>query len=93
MKEDRRRRFITVLAWGSWITAIALTSLLTYFNITHPLPKTPNPFQRIGGLLIILSMGVGIAAGTALSRIKLGETITRVFDAGVEYGKHIRKNK
>lgn len=86
MREETRRRATTVLAWGSWLGAFALTALLTWYNITRPPTALPTTYQRVGGLIIILLMGVGIAAGQALSRMKLAETIVRAFEEGYHYG-------
>lgn len=86
MTEDFRRKATAVVAWGSWAIAIGLTAYLTYYNVNRPPTALPTALQRVGGLIVIVLMGTGIAAGTALSRMKLGETINRVFEEGYKYG-------
>lgn len=83
MSEDRRYRLYRFGAHFSWWSAFAWTAALTYVNLTRPPLALPNTFQRISGLFIILLMGAAIAFGSALSRMRLSRTITRVFEVGV----------
>jgi len=82
IKEEHRRVIALVLANVGWWGAFTWTSVLTYMNITRPVTAMPNTFQRISGLFIILLMGVGIAAGLALSRMRLAASILRAFEEG-----------
>jgi uncharacterized membrane protein len=55
-------------------------------NVSRPALSLPNDFQRVSGLFILLLMGVAIALGSTLSRMRLAKTITEVFQAGVTVG-------
>jgi hypothetical protein len=81
--EDRRYSLYKLGAHLSWWGAFAWTTVLTYVNLTRPAAALPNTFQRVSGLFIILLMGVAIALGSALSRMRLAKTISRVFEVGV----------
>lgn len=87
MTEATKRKLVTVLAWGSWMSALTLTGIVTYINVVRPITLVPTLFQRVASVFIIVLMGVGVAAGTSLSRMKLGDTITRVFEEGYRYGR------
>lgn len=81
--EDRRYAAYRLGAHFTWWGAFAWTAALTYVNLTRPVAALPNTFQRVSGLFIILLMGVAIALGSALSRMRLARTISRVFEVGV----------
>jgi hypothetical protein len=73
MKQETRQWVIAALFYGSWAVAI----ILTFLRVT----------ERLGqqwGALIILFMGVAIAAAVRLSRMRLTETMIQVYRAGVE---------
>ncbi len=93
MRESSRRKAITVLAYGSWLGALGMTAVLTYFNFTHPLPALPNAFQRVGGLFIVLLIGVAISSGLALSRIRLAKTLSAVFEEGYRASEKRKNNR
>ena len=81
-KEEHRRIVALVLANFGWWGAFTLTTVLTWVNISRPPTALPTTFQRVSGLFIILLMGIGIAAGLALSRMRLAESILRAFEEG-----------
>lgn len=82
--EDTRYVIYRLGAHGAWWGAFAWTVALTWVNLTRPALAPPDTFQKISGLFIILLMGVAIALGSALSRMRLARTITRVFEVGVD---------
>lgn len=82
IQEGHRRMFALVLANVGWWGAFAWTAALTWVNLSREATAVPNLFQRISGLFIILLMGVGIAAGSALSRMRLSETIMKALEVG-----------
>jgi hypothetical protein len=81
--EELRHRTALTLAHGGWWGAVVWAIVLTYFNVINPLPNPPMPVQRISGIFIILLMGVGIAACSSLSRMRLSKTISKVFETGL----------
>lgn len=81
--EDYRYKTYRLGAHLAWWSAFGWTAALTYVNLTRPIDALPNTFQRISGLFIILLMGVAIALGSALARMRLARTITHVFEVGV----------
>lgn len=84
--EDFRYFAYRLGAHLAWWSAFAWLAVLTYVNLTRPAMALPNVFQRISGLFIILLMGVAIALGSALSRMRLARTITGVFQTGMDVG-------
>lgn len=80
--EDARYKLYRYGAHGAWWAAFAWTALLTYVNLTRPITAPPGAFQRVSGIGIILLMGVAIALGSALSRMRLAKTILTVFETG-----------
>lgn len=84
MSEDARYKLYRVGAHVSWWSAFAWTAVLTWVNLTKPMTALPNTFQRVSGLFILLLMGIAIALGSALARMRLARTITQVFQVGVE---------
>lgn len=81
--EDARYVLYRLGAHLAWWSAFAWLAVLTYVNLTRPAMALPNVFQRISGLFIILLMGIAIALGSALSRMRLARTIAKVFETGV----------
>lgn len=84
MNEDMRYRLYRLGAHAAWWTAFAWTVALTWVNLSRPATALPNTFQRVSGLFIILLMGVAIALGSALARMRLAKTITQVFRVGAQ---------
>lgn len=83
MNEDKRYRLYRFGAHAAWWSAFVWTAALTWVNLARPATALPNTFQRVSGLFIILLMGIAIALGSALSRMRLADTITSVFKVGV----------
>lgn len=81
--EETRHKIALTLANVGWVGAVLWATLLTYLNLTHPPTTAPMPIQRVSGILIILLMGVGIAACSSLSRMRLSKTISKVFETGL----------
>lgn len=81
--EDVRYLAYRIGAHLAWWSAFAWTAILTYVNLSHPVTALPNTFQRISGLFILLLMGIAIALGSALARMRLAKTIAKVFETGV----------
>lgn len=84
ISEDVRYRLYRFGAHFAWWSATAWTAILTWVNLTRPVTALPSTFQRVSGLFILLLMGIAIALGSALSRMRLARTITQVFQVGVE---------
>lgn len=75
-----RRRTALVLMWGGWMSAIGFGSWAALsFDPEHGhfAPTWVN-------LVFIFSIGVAIASGSAVSRIKLAQTIVEAFKAGFQ---------
>lgn len=72
LSEDTQRHAVQIIAWGSWATA----TVLVYLRMTDRIPINST-------LAIVILIGAAIAAGQALSRMKLADTITGVFHAGM----------
>lgn len=81
--EDYRYNLYRFGAHAAWWSAFAWTAALTYVNLTRPAMALPNTFQRVSGLFILLLMGIAIALGSSLARMRLAKTITSVFEVGV----------
>ncbi len=90
IKEQYRRGCALVLANLGWWGAFAWTAVLTWVNLSRPATALPTTFQRISGLFIILLMGIGIAAGSALSRMRLSETITKALEVGYTLSRNCK---
>lgn len=82
--EDIRYWTYRIGAHVSWWTAFAWTAALTWVNLQRPGLAPPNTFQRVSGLFIILLMGIAIALGSALARMRLARTIEQVFKVGMD---------
>lgn len=80
--EDTRYKIYRVGAHVAWWTAFTWTAVITYISLNQDSMTPPSSFQRVSGLGIILLMGVAIALGSTLSRMRLSATILAVFEAG-----------
>lgn len=89
--EDRRYLFYRIGAHASWWGALALAAILTASRLAREVGEPPTRFEQISGIFIILLMGVAIALGSALARMRLAKTISRVFEAGMMVG-HFHEN-
>lgn len=72
MKQETRQWLAALTAYGSWTLAV----ILTWLRLTEVLD------QRFG-VLVILLIGVAMAGGIKLSRMRLAATMTAVFQAGI----------
>lgn len=91
--EDKRYLFYRIGAHASWWGAFALAVTLTASRLAREVGEPPTRFEQISGIFIILLMGVAIALGSALARMRLARTITRVFEAGMMVGHFKNDNK
>lgn len=76
MKQETREWVAWVTSWGAWIVAATLTFL--------------RSTQTIGAqysMVIVLLIGVAMAAGIKLSRMRLTATMLDVYRAGIETAK------
>lgn len=73
MKQETRQWITAVVAYGSWIIAVALT----YARLSGWLPMQY-------GTIVVLFIGFAMAAGIKLSRMRLTSTMLDVYRAGVE---------
>lgn len=76
--EDRRRIFAQIAAHGGWWGAVVLLGINIALGGAEPAGDAP-PWL---GLIIVVLIGVGIAGGTSLSRMRLAEVITRALEVG-----------
>jgi hypothetical protein len=81
--EDVRYLAYRIGAHVAWWGSFAWTAALTWINLSRPVAALPTTFQRVSGLFILLLMGVAIALGSSLARMRLAKTITKVFDVGM----------
>lgn len=79
LSENTRRRVAATLAHGGWWGALLLTGM----HVSTLGPDTPRSF----GVVIVLFIGVAIAASLARSRMRLTDTITAVFQTGLEVSR------
>jgi hypothetical protein len=84
--EDRRYLFYRLGAHFAWWSAFGLAAALTISRVSREVMAPPTRFEQVSGIFIILLMGVAIALGSALARMRLARTITRVFEAGMMVG-------
>lgn len=84
--EDRRYLLYRVGAHLAWWSAFGLALALTAIRLAHEATDPPTRFEQLSGIFIILLMGAAIALGSALARMRLARTITRVFEAGMMVG-------
>jgi hypothetical protein len=64
--------------WGGWLTAIGMG----IYSVAEFDPHMGNFAPQWVSFTFIGSIGVAIAGGSAVSRIKLAETIVAAFKAG-----------
>lgn len=72
MTQERRHRAAILTAWGCWLGAAALTTLSVLGILARPY-----------GVAVVFLIGVAIAAGMSLSRMRLSHTMKEVFAAGL----------
>lgn len=82
-REDVRYNLYRFGAHTAWWGAAAWSTALTWENLHSSPLKPPSDFIRVSGIFILLLMGVAIALGSALSRMRLGKTISGVFQTGL----------
>lgn len=92
MDEDARFQVYRIGAHGSWWGALILTVILTVMNLSANPLEPPNTFQRIAGIFIVFLIGVGIALGSALARMRLADTIADVFETGLKVATVLQTN-
>lgn len=73
MKQETKQVLTAVIAYGSWLVAVVLTLLRSTESIPAEL-----------SMIIVLVIGVAMAAGIKLSRMRLTATMLAVFRAGVD---------
>lgn len=73
MKEEARYWLTAFLAYGSWAAAIVLTFL-----------RLSDYLDAQYGTAVIFLIGVAMASGIKLSRMRLTATMIAVFQAGAE---------
>lgn len=71
--EDTRRRLTRIIAQMSWWLALIMTGLRTMEVI-------PEPF----GIIIVMLIGIAIASGLSLSRMRLQGAVLGAFKAGLK---------
>lgn len=81
LTEDRRRWLTPKLAYGTWFSALGLT-LLRVIDVV------PVDF----GIIIVFLIGVAIASGLSMSRMKLASTIAEVFESGLKAATALQAN-
>lgn len=91
INEDVRYNLYRAGAHAAWWSALGWTGVLTWVNLSRPAMALPNTFQRISGIFIIILLGIGIALGSALSRMRLARTISEVFETGMKLAADIHK--
>lgn len=73
------RKFITALAWLSWLAALAVFAYATWqFD-----PSKGEFAPQWVGFTFITCIGVGIAAGNAKAKHNLSDTILAAFETGM----------
>lgn len=73
MKQETRQWLAATIAYGGWTVAVVLTYL-----------RTTEVLAMRFSMLIILVIGIAMAAGIKLSRMRLTATMLDVYRAGVE---------
>lgn len=81
--EDARYTLYRAGAHLAWWTAVVWTFVLTWVNIRRG-TALPDTFQEVSGIFIVLLMGMGVALGSALARMRLARTIQQVFRVGAD---------
>lgn len=92
LSEDDRYTVYRIGAHTAWWGAFTWMISLTIVNVMHDptLPRTE--FQIMSGIGIVFLIGVGIALGSALARMRLADTITSVFEAGLKVATVLQTN-
>lgn len=80
---DFRFQLYRIGAHVAWWMALAWTVALTISNASHDPTAPRTAFQITSPIVIILLIGVAIALGNALSRMRLTQTIADVFNLGL----------
>lgn len=88
-KEEHRRTMALVLAHTGWWGSVLLLVVIISMGGSKPAGNAP-PWL---GLVFIILMGVGIAAGSALSRMRLARTIEMAFERGYTLVRAMDANK
>lgn len=78
MTEDDRRKVALFVAHGGWWGAFGLLITNVALGGSRPAGSAP-PWL---GLIIVFLIGVGIAGGTALARMRMARTIMSAMDQG-----------
>ena len=87
MTEQQRRAAATWLTYIGWWGAFILL-------LIDEIAVNADPNSRVArgmGILIVLLIGVAIAAGAARGRMRLTDTITSVFEAGMNIAEEPRR--
>lgn len=80
LTEDQRRTAAVALVHIGWWGALTLTFLDIAVIQTDPTSRA----ARSMGIVIVLLIGIAIAASSARSRMRLGDTIAAVFETGMQ---------
>lgn len=80
LTEERRRKGALIIANTGWWGAVTLLGVHIGLGGARPVGGAP-PWM---GLVIVVLIGVGIAGGTALSRMKLARTISKALEVGMQ---------
>lgn len=78
VKEEQRRTLALIIAHTGWWGALILLGVNIGLGGQRPIGHAP-PWL---GLIIVVLIGIGIAGGTSLARMRLARTIMRAFDEG-----------
>lgn len=76
--ESLRHRIAVVLVWTGWLGSLGGV----IFRVVEHNPSTA-PWV---GVVVVFLIGIAIAASAALGRMRLQDTITKVFTAGQRAG-------
>ena len=79
--ESSRRTWATALMHGGWWGALGMTALSVTDSVARPL-----------GVLVVLFIGIAIAAGASRSRMRLADTIMAVFQTGLTASVALQSN-
>ena len=81
--DDFRFQLYRIGAHVAWWGAFAWTVALTTVNLGRGELAPRTAFQTSSPIVIILLIGIAIALGNALSRMRLAKTIAEVFNLGL----------
>lgn len=82
MKQETRQVVTACTAYGSW----AIAGLISWLRVTETI-------EQRWTVLVVFAMGVAIAAGIKLSRMRLTATMTAVFQAGILAAEQRQKER